>query len=296
MSSLRYKAMTTDAGRHPALWRLVLGFATAFAVLVLWIALLILVRTSLLGARFTDTAADTLALGADTPTQALIYLLAVAGLGPGACAAALLWQRRSPRSLIGPGPVTLRHATKSTATALAFLALLGLLTLPLADPVAVNRPFTQWLAWLPLGIAALVLQTGGEELFFRGYLQSQLSARFHSQLIAILIPSVLFGLAHYVPTLPPTAALTYVLLATLFGILAADLTARTGSIGAAWGFHLANNALAVLIVAPAGPVTGLALWRTGGDFTHSALSPPLATAEVLVLFATWGLIRRILRV
>lgn len=288
--------MIRDAARRPALWRLVLGVATAVPVLALWVALLIRLRASLRGAGFVDTAADTLALGAETPQAAILTLLAVAGLGLGTLVAARLWQGRGPRSLIGPGPRTLRHAAIAAATALSFLVLLAAATLPASDPLTLNMPPATWLAWLPLGLAALILQTGGEELLFRGYLQSQLAARFRSRLIPILVPSILFGIAHYVPGFPPTAALAYVLIATLFGILAADLTQRTGSIGAAWGFHLANNALAVLIVAPAGSISGLALWQTSTAFGPEALTSPLATLEVLVLLATWFLIRRVLRV
>lgn len=296
MSHPRYQPMIEDAARRPALWRLVLGFVTAFAVLALWVALLIRLRATVLDAGFIDAAADTLALGATAPQTAVLTLLAVAGLSLGTIVAARLWHRRNPRSLTGPGPRTLRQGTIAAGTALAFLVLLGALGLPFADPLTPNMAPALWLAWLPLGLAALILQTGGEEILFRGYLQSQLAARFDSRLIPILIPSILFGLAHYVPGFPPAAALTYVLIATLFGILAADLTSRTGSIGAAWGFHLANNALAVLIVAPAGSITGLALWRTGTEFGPDTLTAPIATLEVLTLLATWALIRRVLRV
>jgi uncharacterized protein len=45
--------------------------------------------------------------------------------------------------------------------------------------------------------------------------------------------------------------------AATFGLIAADLTARTGSIGAAWGFHFANNTMAITILATDGTITGL---------------------------------------
>ena len=111
-----------------------------------------------------------------------------------------------------------------------------------------------------------------------------------------MIPSILFGFAHFVPVFPTLAALTYVMIAALFGVLAADLTIRTGSIGAAWGFHFANNALAVLVVAPSGSITGLALWRTAEEFGPETFTSPLVTIEILVLLASWFLIRRALRV
>lgn len=296
MTHARYQPMIDDAARRPALWRVILGVFTSFAVFALWVMLLLWLRAHLDGAEFIDTAADTLALGNRTPQAAVLYLLAVAGLGLGACIAARIWQDRSPRSLIGPGPRTLRHLAASAGTALTVLALLSALTLPFSDPVSPNMPPALWLAWLPLGLTALILQTGGEEILFRGYLQSQLAARFQSELIPMLVPSVLFGLAHYVPGFPPLAALTYILIATLFGILAADLTQRTGSIGAAWGFHLANNALAVLLIAPTGSISGLALWRSDAEFGPEALTSPLATLEILVLLGTWFVIRRVLRV
>ena len=223
-------------------------------------------------------------------------LMIVAGLGLGTFAAAGVWHRRSPRSLIGPGARTLRHGTIAAAVTFGFLGVLSLATLPLSDWPLRNQPLTTWLAWLPLGILALIFQTGAEEILFRGYLQSQLAARFRNISVAIVVPSILFGFAHYVPVFPTLAALTYVLIAALFGVLAADLTIRTGSIGAAWGFHFANNALAVLVVAPSGSITGLALWRTAEEFGPESFTSPLVTIEVLVLLASWALIRRALRV
>lgn len=288
--------MIRDAGRKPALWRLLLGFVTAFVVLAAWLAAIIAIRAAADGTPFIDAGADILALGAQTPSQTALYLTTVAGLGLGAFAAARIWHARSPRSVIGPGPRTLRHGVLAAATAFSVLGLLGILTLPFSDLPERNLDVGTWLAWLPVGILALVLQTGGEEIFFRGYLQSQLAARFRAPIVAIGLPSILFGFAHYIPTLPITAALTYVLIATMFGVLAADLTARTGSLGAAWGFHFANNALAVLFIAPGGSLTGLALWRTGSGLDAEALMTPLVSLEILILLATWALIRRVLRV
>ena len=69
-----------------------------------------------------------------------------------------------------------------------------------------------------------------------------------------------------------------------------------GSLGAAWGFHLANNTLAVLFIAPSGTVTGLALWRTGYDLTAYLEISPAIAFEVLVILGTWFLIRRALHV
>lgn len=296
MNLSRYTPMIEDARRRPALWRLLLGLGTVFSVLVLWFAALIAFRALTTGAQFVDAGAELITLGADHPGQALLFLMIVAGLGLGTCAAAAVWQRRSPRSLIGPGARTLRQGFIAAAVTFGFLGALSLVSLPLSELPIRNQPLHTWLAWLPLGVLALIFQTGSEEILFRGYLQSQFAARFRSLAVAIAVPSVMFGFAHFVPVFPTLAAMTYVLIAALFGVLAADLTIRTGSIGAAWGFHFANNALAILFVAPSGSITGLALWRTAEEFGPETFASPLATLEVLVLLASWFLIRRALRV
>lgn len=292
----RWHPMLDDARRAPALWRLILGIATVFAVMSLWIFGLFALRSLLPIGGNCMSGTQGYGFNAQTPLDAALYLLFVAGLGIGTLCASWIWQRRSPRSLIGRGARTFRHAAIAGSIAFGVLGLISLLALPFTEAPARNLNLSTWLIWLPVGLAALILQTGGEEVFFRGYLQSQLAARFGSTTVAAVAPSILFGFAHYVPFIPPEAALIYVAIAALFGILAADLTIRTGSLGAAWGFHLANNTLAVLFIAPSGTVTGLALWRTGYDLTAYLEISPAIAFEVLVILGSWLLIRRALHV
>ena len=292
----RWHPMLDDARRAPAFWRLILGIATVFAVMSLWIFGLFALRSVLPFDGDGMSGGRVYGLNAQTPLDATLYLLFVAGLGFGTLCAAWVWQRRTPRSLIGRGARTLRHAVIAAMVAFGVLGLLSLLALPFTEVPVRNLNLSAWLIWLPVGLVALILQTGGEEVFFRGYLQSQLAARFGSTTLAVLAPSILFGFAHYVPFIPTEAALIYVAIAALFGVLAADLTIRTGSLVAAWGFHLANNTLAVLFIAPSGTVTGLALWRTGYDLTAYLEISPAIAFEVLVILGTWFLIRRALHV
>ena len=296
MTLARHSQMTADAARRPALWRLLMGIATIFATLLIWVLLLLAARAVFTGQGFAAAAAEILAIGSGGPAQTILFLLVIAGLGVGTLIAAAVWQKRSPASLIGPPAITLRHATIAALVSFLFLGGLAWATLPLAGPVQPNLPLSIWLIWLLPALVALILQTGSEELLFRGYLQSQLAARTGNQTLAILLPSFLFGFAHYVPTFPVLAALSYVLLATLFGILAADLTARTGSIGAAWGFHLSNNALGVLILSPDPSFDSLSLWRASTQIGPELIASPLATLEILILVANWYLIRRVLHV
>ena len=88
---------------------------------------------------------------------------------------------------------------------------------------------------------------------------------------------------------------TLCLAAALFGLMAGDLTARTGTIGAAWGFHFANNCIAILIVVTQGSLTGLGLYRSGDIISALALTP-LVVFELFALMIVWLLIRRVVTV
>ena len=63
------------------------------------------------------------------------------------------------------------------------LVLLWLVLLPLSTmdaTVTTNLSLGQQLPWLPAALLGMVIQTGTEELIFRGYLQQSLAARFRS--------------------------------------------------------------------------------------------------------------------
>lgn len=153
-----------------------------------------------------------------------------------------------------------------------------------------------WLSFLPLALPALLIQTGAEELVFRGYLQSQLAARFANPRVWIIVPSILFGLLHYDPVINGDATWLIVGWATLFGVAAADLTARTGTIGAALGLHFVNNFFAILVAAPAGNFDGLALYTYPfalGDTDALWLWAPL---DLMLLLVSWLTARLALRV
>ncbi|MGK7651264.1 CPBP family intramembrane glutamic endopeptidase [Roseovarius sp. B08] len=153
-----------------------------------------------------------------------------------------------------------------------------------------------WLSFLPLALPALLIQTGAEELVFRGYLQSQLAARFASPRVWLIVPSILFGLLHHDPIMNGDATWLIVGWATLFGIAAADLTARTGTIGAALGLHFVNNFFAILVVAPENNLDGLALYTYPfalGDTDTLWVWAPL---DLMLLLVSWLTARLALRV
>lgn len=293
MSYARFRPMVEDARAHPAIWRLVLGVATVLAVQVAWMSGLVALAARRSGGLGEDTGLFP-ALPLSPPAEASLLILLVAGLGLGTLVAARLWQRRGLRSLTGRGSTLVRHF--AIGAGLTFFVMIGLaLALPISGgPVVENMEFDTWLRWLPVGIAVLLAQTGAEELFFRGYLQSQIAARFARPFVWMLVPSLLFGFSHYLPTYGPGPAMLYVLATGLFGLLAADLTARTGNLGAAWGFHFANNALAILIVGSQDSIAGLALYRTATDFGEQLVAGPSLALDALKLVAVWALLRRVL--
>jgi membrane protease YdiL (CAAX protease family) len=96
------------------------------------------------------------------------------------------------------------------------------------------------------GIAAsmllVALQAGGEELFFRGWLQPLLSARW-GPWIALALTAVLFGLSHeLIPVImgAPSGPLAIVNM-TLGGLVFGLLALRTGGLWAPFAAHWAWN-------------------------------------------------------
>ena len=269
MSYPLYQPTIAAASARAGLLRLILGIVTVFAVSILWMlgVLWLVTRTGV--TTLEVMRADEMGLRTETPEETLIVLSLIFGLGVGTWVAARFWQKRGLRSLMGRGAVVLRHFVVAAAVT--------------------------WVHWLPLALVFVAFQTGSEELLFRGYLQSQLAARFRHPVLWLVFPAILFGAAHFLPTLPFSAGLAYVIFAALFGLMAGDLTARTGSIGAAWGFHFANNSMAILIIAVDGSLSGLGLYRRG-DLAEALSLSPLALLDLAGMLVVWLLIRRLLTV
>lgn len=298
MSYAAYTPMVQAGQRRPALWRLFLGVVTAILGTALWLLALLLVLSFTTGLSLLDAARSAFSGSADTPERTILYLMVVAGLGFGTVAAAALWQKRQRRDLVGRGPRVLRHFAIAAGTTLTLAAVLsGVQAIFSSDPAPVrNLDLAVWLSWLPIALLALAFQTGAEELFFRGYLQSQLAARFRSPMVWLLVPSIAFGFAHFAPGLPGANSWLYVAFAATFGLLAGDLTARTGSLGAAWGWHFANNTFAVLVVSTEGSVTGLGFWRVTGGLTEPIPVSLWLLVDLTIILGVWFLLRRLLRV
>ena len=108
-------------------------------------------------------------------------------------------------------------------------------------PTRTDLPLSVWaMALAPLAVVVF-LQASAEELIFRGYILQQLAARYRSPLIWAALPAFLFGLAHYSSGAELGIGWHYVAVTLLFGLAAAALVWRTGSIAAAMGLHTGMN-------------------------------------------------------
>lgn len=145
----------------------------------------------------------------------------------------------------------------------------------------------QWLLFLPLALGVVMIQVSAEELLFRGYLQSQLAAQFRHPIIWMGIPSLLFGLLHYSPAMAGDNAWMLVVWAAVFGVAAADITARSGTLGPALALHFTNNVFAILFAAPEGDLDGAALYTFPLALDAPGLAGTVLPLELMVTLCAW---------
>jgi len=292
MMTPQFDRYITPARQHPQIWRLVLGMVIIVAVYLIGIA------TIFATIRLASSAQRALELAtkiteATTPVGMFLLFASFLGATIGVFIATRLLHKRSIASLFGPRVKTLRDFTLAAASVMAINALLLALISFWLVPVA-NLNFTLWVTLVPLTIVGILIQTATEELVFRGYLQQQLAARFRSPLIWMLLPSLIFGALHYSPATTGQNTWLIVAAATLFALAAADLTRLTGNLGAAWGFHFANNLWAIALLAVDGNLTGLALYVTPYSATDTTILPTLIMADMAVLLVLWLTLRRLM--
>lgn len=256
-------SFVAPARAHPALWRLVLGTGLSLGG---WLA-----------------AGLLLVPGAgDRRSWLLLFLASFGGLVLGLALALRLLHGRRLASLIGPGGLRVRPLAMGAAACFAVTAFSGAAAAALAPPVP-SLGLAAAARILPVALALIALQATAEELFFRGYLLQGLAARFRSPLVWWLLPGLAFGAMHWNPADYGAAAPVAVVSATLLGLLLADITARTGNLSAAIGIHVANNVTALLVLAPASALDGLALRVLPGPVG------PLVALDLATIVAASGL-------
>ncbi|MEL7461580.1 MAG: type II CAAX endopeptidase family protein [Pseudomonadota bacterium] len=289
-----YESFVAPARRRPAIWRLVLGLILAAAIymggtfgllgLVWWL---------------TASQSDFLTWSAQVAAPStpfftyLILFVSFPMMAAGVFVAAKVLHKRGPGTLFGRAPRVMRHFCVGAAVTAAISLVVLIPSFVLGFDGIPNVPARAWLMLLPLTLLGVLVQTGAEELVFRGYLQQQLAARFRSPFLWLLIPAAVFALVHWNPAALGDNVWLPLAVAFLFGLAAADLTAKTGSIGAAWGIHFANNFNGIALIATDGTITGLSLYLT----PYSASDPDLVGWSVLpsmvLLAAAWFVTRRL---
>ena len=276
------------ARRRPALWRLGAGTLVALAIYLVGAGAVVAGYAMLAG----PEAAGGLMTG-ETPGAMLVLLASFAFMALGAWAAARWLHGRRLSDMVGPRARTWRDFRLAAGVVLAANAPPVALALASGEMIRALDPLAWALLLLP-AIPLVALQTGAEELLFRGYLQGQLAARFRSPLIWAALPSVAFGVAHWDGG-HGGAAWAIVAATALFGLAAADLTALTGRLGAAWGLHFANNLVALTVIGTQGGLPGLALWHTPWTLAEAPAAPLLIALDMVILVAIWAAIRTLLK-
>lgn len=292
MQYTAHAEFVAPARLRPAFWRLLLGLLLSAAIYVLGIGAIFGLLVLASGPDGATTWMGRMASDG-TPTATLLVLATFIGMGLGPMLAVRLLHARSVASLFGPRRRLIRHFAIGLAACVALYLLTSLIPSDVA--LTPNLSLALWASFMPLALVGVLVQTGAEEVLFRGYIQQQMAARFASPLAWMVLPSALFAVLHYQPELMGDNAWIVVAAVFLFALLAADLTARTGTIGAAWGFHFANNCVAILFIAMEGPLSGLALYTVPTTDMSAADLRPLLMADMAVTVLIWGAIRLALR-
>lgn len=286
-----HEALVSGARKRPQLWRLIFGLLVVMGIGFLLYSL----AYSLVGTLFPGSWLAGLQDGSNPPAM-LSLLGGFAFVIVGVTVAARLMQKRSLLSITGPPRMVIRQFAQ---VSLYLMALAGvLLLLPpyqMGAPMVANLPVLTWLALLPVSVAVLLVQTGAEEILFRGYLQQGLAARFRHPLIWLLLPSVLFALGHYLPAEAGDNAVLVAVWAGVFGVLMADLTARAGTIGPAVAVHFFNNFVALLLFASPSSLNSLALYLLPYEMSDAQALRPWLVVDFALMGVGWLVARLAIR-
>ncbi len=286
-----HEALVAPARRgRTGIGRLVLG---ALVIEVLF--LLSLSATDSLVARIAPQLASEMILGDSAPG----LILQLASYGTLALCTALvvrhLHHRRDWQSLLGPWPAFRRMGLAALAGAGLFYIVLQVLP-PWTDFIGDFRvtSLPLWLVQLPFALLALLAQTGAEEVYYRGYLQQQIAARFRRPVVWMVAPNLMFAMAHWADGASVIDNGQYMIWAFVFGVACSDLVARSGSLGPAVGLHLANNAYAFLFFGEENALdSGLALilYPSGGGGylppEPTRLVDPQLLFELALIWLAW---------
>jgi uncharacterized protein len=220
------------------------------------------------------------------------FLFGFSGMIVGLGVALALLHRRSLGSVLGPGEFRVDHFLMGASVVFVVTAIYAMQVQGIADAPPAQSPAT-WLVWAPVAVVAIFGQACAEEMVFRGYLQQQLAARFRARAVWFIAPAALFGALHWRADLGTNATMAAGA-AVLMGLVYGDVAARLGNISASIGLHFANNVMALLIVAPEGPMGALALFPSSVDPGPSGEFRAGLFVNVGVTLGVWAVWRGVL--
>ncbi len=278
-----HEQLISDARARPELWRLLAGLVI---VMALYLALNS-VLFALIGGLIPSSEVEGFLLGTST-SGALLLLASFGFLTLGVAVAARVMQHRPLSAILGPRRLAIQQFLRVfVALVLLGIAMAVLPPYGMGDPLTPNLPLSIWLIALPFAACAVLIQTSAEEILFRGYLQQSLAARFRSPLIWMGVPSALFAAGHYAPGLAGDNALIVAVWSCVFGLLAADLTARSGTLGPAIALHFFNNAVALLFISLPDTLSGLALYLLPYDMSETGMLRQWLLVDFVAMFVGW---------
>lgn len=256
MSYKLHENLVNPARQKSGIFRLLLGLVILTLIyLVLLTALLFALKLTMGGVWVSNLRPGVVT----SPGQTLTLLGSFSTMTIAVGAVVLILHDRSPTTLLGGLRPAFDQFRRSIRGLFPYLVIVILLVFSSQD-MQPHLAIGTWLTLLPITLVLLMVQVGAEELVFRGYLQSQLAALNAPTFVWILLPSVAFGLLHYDPATTGDLAPWIVLWAIFFGVAAADLTARYGTLGPAIAMHFVNNFAAITLMGVKDNLGGLNLY------------------------------------
>lgn len=281
------------AEKRAEVWRMVLAIVVmvaAYIVMVLFYQQAISELT-----RFRPSFEGEIMAG-NTPLAMYVLLFSFGLITAAVFVGVRLVHKRNPLSVFGPMILAVPQFVKVLGILIVLsVALMVLPPYGMGAPLVPNMEFGLWMVLLPISLAVIFVQISAEEIFFRGYLQQQLGARFSSPLVWMVLPSMLFAFGHYQPAEAGQNAVMITIWAGMFGMLMADLTARSGTIGPALAVHFVNNVSALLITSLPDSLGGLALWHTPFGMVDEAQLRAWMPVDFAVMIVSWLAARLALR-
>ncbi len=211
----------------------------------------------------------------------------------GGCGLVLALRHRRAGGLVGPRPL----AMAGLGAAIGLGGLFAAFAYARIAGVAVSVPDTGAGAGaLLLGTVATIVQTGGEEIYFRGWLQRALGDAW-GPVAALLVTAIVFAALHLLGGARAPLSLVNLLLGgLLFGLLAQ----RSSGIAASTATHLLWNwSEQLLLGLDPNPGTGsfgalfdhdligAALWGGSPEGLNASVAVTLVMAALLLPLATW---------